>query len=86
MRLAIIDDELVRLPPLDLGDVDEWMAGEDAEQIRWFDFPGSATRHDVIDAIRKWMQSRRTRGPVRHWAVCEPEGPRDWDTPPKRWG
>ena len=72
MPLAIINDKLVRLRPLDLGDVDEWMAGEDAEQIRWFESPGSATRHNVVDAIRKWMQSWRTSGPVRHWAVCEP--------------
>jgi RimJ/RimL family protein N-acetyltransferase len=71
-RLSIIGDELVRLRPLDLVDVDEWMAGEDDEQIRWFEFPGSATRQNVIDAIQKWMYSWRTSGPVRHWAVREP--------------
>jgi len=72
MPPEIISDQLARLRPLDLGDVDEWMAGEDDEQIRWFEFPGSATRHNVVDAIRKWVHSWRTRGPVRHWAVCEP--------------
>lgn len=70
--LAIISDELVRLRPLDLVDVDEWTAGEDHEQIRWFEFAGPATRENVADAIRKWMHSWRTSGPVRHWAVCEP--------------
>lgn len=72
MPLAIISDELVRLRPLDLVDVDEWMAGEDDEQIRWFEYPGSAPRDKVVDAIRKWMHSWRTSGPVCHWAVCEP--------------
>jgi RimJ/RimL family protein N-acetyltransferase len=72
MPLAIISDELVRLRPLDLVDVDEWMAGENEEQIRWFEFPGSSTRENVVDAIQKWMHSCRTSGPVRRWAVCEP--------------
>ena len=50
MPLAIINDKLVRLRPLDLGDVDEWMAGEDAETVLvifWPEQPSHARFTDV---------------------------------------
>jgi RimJ/RimL family protein N-acetyltransferase len=68
---VIVEDDVVRLRPLTLDDVDEWMAGEDAEQIRWFEFPGPAPRANVVAAIESWIQSWRSRGPVRQWAVCD---------------
>src|SRR4051812_26459488 len=49
------------------------MAGEDAEQIRWFEFPGPAPRANVVEVIRDWGRSWRTGGPVRHWAICNRE-------------
>lgn len=66
-----LTDGVVRLRPLTFDDVDEWMAGEDEEQIRWFEFPGPATRQNVIGAIERWTQSWRTSGPVRNCAVCD---------------
>jgi len=66
----VLSDEVVRLRPLSLDDVDEWMAGEDDEQIRWFEFPGPAPRENVVLAIQNWMESWRKNGPVRHWAAC----------------
>ena len=54
----ILGDDVVRLRPLSLDDVDEWMAGEDEEQIRVFEFPGPAPRANVVAAIEGWM----TRG------------------------
>lgn len=67
----MLEDEAVVLRPLTLGDVHEWLAGEDDEQIRWFEFPRPASRDDVIAAIERWQESWRSGGPVRHWAVCQ---------------
>src|SRR5271168_2378818 len=66
-----LTDGVVRLRPLDLEDTEEWMAGEDEQQIRWFEFPGPASRQNVIEAIERWTESWRTNGPVRNWAVCD---------------
>jgi RimJ/RimL family protein N-acetyltransferase len=66
-----VNDETITLRPLTLDDVEEWMAGEDDEQIRWFEFPGPAPRDNVVAAIRDWESSWRTGGPVRNWAICD---------------
>jgi RimJ/RimL family protein N-acetyltransferase len=63
-------DDLITLRRLSLDDVDEWLAGEDDEQIRWFEFPRPATRLDVERAITAWQESWRSDGPVRQWAAC----------------
>jgi len=39
---TVPNDDVVVLRTLTLDDVDEWMTGEDAEQIRWFEFPWQA--------------------------------------------
>jgi RimJ/RimL family protein N-acetyltransferase len=65
-----LGDDLIVLRQLTLGDVDEWLAGEDDEQIRWFEFPRPATRADVERAIAAWQESWATGGPVRHWGAC----------------
>ena len=70
----VLSDGTIRLRPLSLDDVDEWMAGEDEEQIRWFEFPGPAPRENVVRAIEAWMESWRNDGPVRQWAVCDRSG------------
>lgn len=70
---VILEDDAIRLRPVGLADVDEWMAGEDEEQIRWFEFPGPASREDVERAVNAWMDSWRSGGPVRHWAICDRE-------------
>jgi RimJ/RimL family protein N-acetyltransferase len=71
-RWAVLpSDGGVVLRPLGLADVDEWLAGEDDEQIRWFEFPRPAVRADVVHAIERWSESWRALGPVRNWAVCD---------------
>jgi len=62
-------DEVVGLYRLSLDDVDAWLAGEDDEQIRWFQFPGPATRGHVERAIVEWQDAWAQGGPVRHWGV-----------------
>lgn len=71
MSGVVLNDEVVLLRPLSLADVDEWMAGEDDEQIRWFEFPGPASRANVVSAVENWMASWSVGGPVRHWGVSE---------------
>ena len=63
-------DDLIILRRLSLDDVDEWLAGEDDEQVRWFEFPRSAKRDDVERAIAAWQDSWRSGGGVRQWGVC----------------
>jgi len=63
-------DDAVLLRRLSMDDVDAWLAGEDDEQIRWFEFPGPATRAHVERAIAAWQESWASDGPVRHWGVC----------------
>ena len=65
----ILDDDVVRLRPVNLDDVDEWMVGEDEEQIRGFEFPGPAARADVDAAIASSMHSWRTDGHAAQRAV-----------------
>jgi RimJ/RimL family protein N-acetyltransferase len=67
--MDLFDDE-IELRRLTLDDVDEWLAGEDSEQIRWFEFPGPATRSNVEQAVNAWQESWRAAGPVRQWGVC----------------
>jgi RimJ/RimL family protein N-acetyltransferase len=70
---VLLSDDMVVLRQLLPDDVDEWMAGDDAEQIHWFEFPGPVPRRDVERAIAAWSESGPTDGPVRHWAICDQE-------------
>lgn len=70
MDAVVLEDDAVVLRSLTLDDADEWLAGEDDEQIRWFEFPRPATHDDVVEAIERWQDSWRSGGPVRQWAVC----------------
>jgi hypothetical protein len=58
-----LTDGVVLLRPLCLDDLDEWTAGEDEQQIRWFEFPGPASRENVTQAIERWTHSWRISGP-----------------------
>src|SRR5947208_14016172 len=68
---TVLEDDVVRLRPLSLDDVDDWLAGEDDEMIRWFEFPRPSTRDDVTRAIGRWQESWASNGPVRQWGVCD---------------
>lgn len=68
---VVLEDEAIRLRPVTHQDVDPWLAGEDDEQIRWFEFPRPARRQDVVQAVQRWQDSWRREGPVRHWAIVE---------------
>lgn len=59
----------VRLVPVVREEAEAWLAGEDEEQIRWFDAPRAAELPDVLRAIDEWQASWRDMGPVRHWGI-----------------
>jgi RimJ/RimL family protein N-acetyltransferase len=67
-----LEDGVVRLRPLQPSDAGAWLAGEDDEIRRWFQFPRASTPPDVEGAIEAWSRSWREHGRVRHfgmWAV-----------------
>ncbi len=67
----VIDDGSLQLRPPTLEDVDAWLAGEDDELARAFEFPRRSTRADVVGAIEAWSEAWRSGGPVRCWAICD---------------
>lgn len=67
----VIDTETLRLRPPMIADAREWLAGEDDEIARWFEFPRRSTLDDVERAIEQWNESWRIGGPVRCWAICD---------------
>ena len=54
---------------LELTDASAWKAGEDPEQIRWFEAPGPAPMENIVRAIEGWRSGWATAGPVRHWGI-----------------
>lgn len=60
---------------LAVGDADTWLAGEGAEQRRWYESP-PASRENVVTAITDWRRSWATASPIRHWGIwARPDGP-----------
>jgi L-amino acid N-acyltransferase YncA len=57
MLVPVLNGRNVILRGVTLDDVDAWLAGEDEEQIRWFEFPRKAQRIDVVRAITAWNDS-----------------------------
>lgn len=53
----VIDGGTLRLRPPTLADAPEWLAGEDDELARWFEFPRRSTLEDVVHAIERWSES-----------------------------
>jgi RimJ/RimL family protein N-acetyltransferase len=58
----------VNLRELELSDAPAWLAGEDEEQLRWFQMPAASLR-DVERAIDRWRAGWRDDGPVRQWGI-----------------
>lgn len=54
---------------LELSDAEAWKAGEDPEQIRWFDAPGPAPLENIVNAIMTWRSGWANAGPVCHWGI-----------------
>ena len=65
---ALTDGVLI-LNPLMLDDASEWLAGEDEEQLRWFEAPRPAELSDVQHFIASCQESWRTMGSHRHWGI-----------------
>jgi RimJ/RimL family protein N-acetyltransferase len=71
---TLIDGDL-DLRPLAVDDATEWLAGEDDEQIRWFEAPRPAQLSDVEAFISNCRESWRTMCDHRHWAIRRVDAP-----------
>ena len=67
----LLTDGVVVLRPVTMDDVDDWLAGEDDEQIRWFEARGPAPRENVVAAVERWTAGWAEEGDVRHLAVTD---------------
>lgn len=65
----MLTDGVVVLQPLATVDAAEWLAGEDDEQVRWFEFPRRSLLSDVQRFIDESQTSWRSGGDHRHWAI-----------------
>jgi RimJ/RimL family protein N-acetyltransferase len=63
--------QVVTLRPPTLADAAEWLAGEDDEIARWFEWARRSTLDDVTRAMQSWTESWQTGGPVRCWAIID---------------
>lgn len=59
----------IRLQPVVLEEAEEWLAGDDEEQVRWFEAPGPSTLSNVVRAIREWQTSWKELGGIRQWGI-----------------
>lgn len=64
-----LTDSVLTLAPLVMSDASEWLAGEDDEQIRWFESPRGAVISDVERFIGECEASWRSDGDLRQWAI-----------------
>jgi len=65
----VLTDGVLVLKPLVAEDASEWLAGEDDEQLRWFQAPRPAQLSDVHRFIASCQESWRTLASHRHWAI-----------------
>ncbi len=57
------------LRALEPSDAAAWKAGEDPEQMRWFEAPGPSPMENVIAAIHRWQAGWDDDGPVWQWGI-----------------
>jgi RimJ/RimL family protein N-acetyltransferase len=65
----VIEGEGCTLAVLSLDDAPEWQAGEDAEILRWFEFPHPSPMENVVAAITNWRTNWLQDGPMRQWGI-----------------
>jgi RimJ/RimL family protein N-acetyltransferase len=65
----VLTDDGVVLRVLEPSDAGAWKAGEDSEQIRWFEAPGPAPMANIRAAITRWRAGWEDGGAVRHWGI-----------------
>src|ERR1035437_202973 len=65
----ILTDGVLVLKPLVAADAEGWLAGEDEEQLRWFEAPRPAQLSDIQRFIAACQESWRKMGDHRHWGI-----------------
>jgi RimJ/RimL family protein N-acetyltransferase len=64
-----LTDGVVILAPLTAEDATEWLAGQDEEQVRWFELARQEQLSDAQCFISERMESWRTMENHRHWGI-----------------
>jgi RimJ/RimL family protein N-acetyltransferase len=64
-----LSDGEILLSPLEMSDAAEWLAGQDIEQIRWFEFARPAELNDVQRFIAATLESWRASSGHWYWGV-----------------
>jgi RimJ/RimL family protein N-acetyltransferase len=64
-----LSDGAVVLAALVMEDAVEWLAGQDEEQIRWFEFPRPAQLNDVQRFIASMIESWNSWNGHWHWGI-----------------
>lgn len=57
------------LRALSQADASAWKAGEDREQIRWFEAPGPSPIENIVAAIGRWQAGWAEDSPLRQWGI-----------------
>lgn len=70
-RVPELSDGIIVLRPIRLPDVDRYVELQDLEMADRFEWPRRATRETVEEATRRWVESWRTGGNERNFAVVD---------------
>jgi RimJ/RimL family protein N-acetyltransferase len=64
-----LSDGVLDLSPLKSEDAEAWLAGQDEEEIRWFEMAGPSQLSDAQRFIAERIESWRDLGAGRHWGI-----------------
>lgn len=67
-----LSDGVVLLRPIALSDVESYVARQDAEMARRFEWSGPATVEDVRGGVSRWVESWSSGGSERNFAIVDP--------------
>ena len=70
-QVFALSDGVIVLRPIGLADVDRYVQLQDAEMATRFEWTGRATRETVTDAVSRWVESWRSYGNERNFAILD---------------
>lgn len=67
-----LSDDVVLLRPIALSDIESYVARQDDEMARRFEWSGPASVEDVRGGVSRWVESWRSGGSERNFAIVDP--------------
>jgi RimJ/RimL family protein N-acetyltransferase len=67
-----LSDGVVLLRPIERSDIESYVARQDAEMVRRFEWSGPASAEDVRRGVSRWVESWRHGGSERNFAIVDP--------------